>query len=48
MVVWEFSNHQNESPERQINLTIPKEGEVNIDFSTWFIECFIVMGVSRL
>jgi hypothetical protein len=25
----EFSDHQNGSPERQINFTIPKEKEVN-------------------
>jgi hypothetical protein len=38
MVDGEFSNHQNKSSERQIHLTIPKEGEANIGFRVWFIE----------
>jgi hypothetical protein len=45
MVDGEFSDHQNKSPERQIHLAIPKEGEANISFSVWFIVCLIVMRV---
>ena len=45
MVGGEFSDHQNKSPERQIHLTISKEGETSVGFSVWFIECMIVMRV---
>jgi len=41
----EFSDHQNKSSEKQIHLNIPKEGEANVGFSVWFIECMNVMGV---